>query len=100
MIYAIVQDQNFHLRFYLSRYLKQKRMGLDISQLTAAEAVGLTLGQYRSVESGKAKLTIQTLERLYDLLRLDMAELWEVVRISKVAYANAVTKELSRNYPE
>lgn len=99
MIFSIINDQNHHLRFYLGRYLKQKRLSRNLALKDLAERTHLSESQYRSIEAGKAKISIEVFENLFPILALDHVELSEILKISKIAYANSLTKELSRNYP-
>lgn len=100
MIFSIINDQNHHLRFYLGRYLKQKRLSRNLAITDIAEKVHLSERQYRSLEEGKAKISMENFETIFPLLALDYNELSEIYKIAQIAYANSITKELSENYPQ
>lgn len=100
MIRTILKDQTPQFRAYLGRYLKQKRQGLELSLKDVATEIGKTEASYRSLESGRANTTYETLSRLFVVLNLDLQDLYEISTISKVACANAIAKELSQDYPQ
>jgi transcriptional regulator with XRE-family HTH domain len=100
MIFSIINDQNHHLRFYLGRYLKQKRLSRNLAITDIAEKVHLSERQYRSLEEGKVKISMENFETIFPLLALDYNELSEIYKIAQIAYANSITKELSENYPQ
>ncbi len=100
MIFSIINDQNHHLRFYLGRYFKQKRISRNLAITDVAEKVHLSERQYRGLEEGKAKISMENFETIFPLLALDYNELSEIYKIAQIAYANSITKELSKNYPQ
>lgn len=99
MIHTILKDQNSHFRSYLGRYLKQKRQSLALTGKMVASKSGLSESSYRDLEYGRAKVSFEHLEALFPVLHLDLDELFEITKISKVASANEIAKELSENYP-
>lgn len=94
-----LQDQNRHVRFYLSMHIKQKRESLGISKEDLAQQLRINIGTYSKMESGRLRFNENVFEEIIPLLQINEEDLLEICRISNIAYANEISKELSPNYP-
>lgn len=99
MIQSILQDQTPQFRSYLGRYLKHKRQDRKLTMREVADRIGASEASYRSLESGRANISFETLKALFSIFDLDLNDLFELNTISKIACANDIAKELSENYP-
>lgn len=94
-----LQDQNRHVRFYISTHIRQKRESLGISAEEVASKLGINLLSYNKIESGRLRMNEALFESLVLILKVREEDLFELCKIANIAYANALSKELSPNYP-
>ena len=55
-----------------SNILKERRTRLDISQADLAEMAGVSLATVKDIERGKGNPSLQTIEKLLDILGLEI----------------------------
>lgn len=94
-----LQDQNRHVRFYISTHIRQKRESLGLSVEDVASSLGISLLSYNKIESGRLRMSEVLFESLVLILKIREEDLFELCKIANVAYANAISKEFSPNYP-
>lgn len=100
MIFEMINGQNYHLRFYFGLYIKQRRQALRLSLESLASQLHISDREYRNIEAGKTPISVDLYENLFQILSLDNEELYEIQKISTIAYGNTAIKELSENYPK
>ena len=67
----------------LSKTIKERRSSLKISQADLAEMAGVSLATVKDIERGKGNPSILTLEKLLDVLGLELVfRLRQTIQIS------------------
>lgn len=99
LLQTLLKDQNGYVRFYLSMHIRLKRETQGVSVAAIAAELGLTEQSYNKIEAGRMRLNEELLQNIIRILTLEEEDLIEICRISNIAYANSIAKELSPNYP-
>jgi transcriptional regulator with XRE-family HTH domain len=72
------------MHFYIIKTIRERRAMLRISQETLAELSGVGLRTLKQFESGKGNPTLTTLQKLMDVLGLEI-----VLNVKKMPITNA-----------
>lgn len=99
LLQTLLKVQNRYVRFYLSMHIRLKREAQGLSVAAMATELGLSEQSYNKIEAGRMRLSEELLQNIIRILTLEEEDLLEICRISNIAYANSIAKELSPNYP-
>lgn len=80
-------------------HIRQKREALGLSTSDMADQLEISELTYKRLESGRVRLNEAFLEQIITILRLQEDDLMEISKIANIAYANAISKALSPDYP-
>jgi len=80
-------------------HIKQKRESLGLSKEDLAQRLRVNISTYSKMEAGRLRFNENLFEEIIPILQIDEEDLLEICRISNIAYANEISKELSPNYP-